>query len=182
MSEAPEQPTPYFQYEGQLWDRQSAAKAVEDFDKDPEMVKAALSGDVAAQGIRAAFWAMSRGMSPPGGEQAPIDRGVAAKQAGAAAEADYERTIGAFTQHMRALTPEGRLQHARNIATAEDHRTAIVRKEQLLKDPQFRERLLERGDLNAKEEWINICRVAAAPVAPPDFDWQTGGQVNEQQT
>jgi len=81
---------PLMYFAGQPYSRESAAKMLAEFDADKDLVKAALAGDTDAQEFRAAFWQMSRGIQP-GGEQAPIDRGLAAKQASEAAERDYEK-------------------------------------------------------------------------------------------
>src|SRR5262249_4001190 len=61
-------------------------------------------------------------------------------------------------------------QFSRRLATQEQHDFAVAERERLLRDPEFRAKVFN-GFADETDRWIKIVQAAAAPVAPPDYDW-----------
>jgi hypothetical protein len=82
----------------------------------------------------------------------------------------HEARLDAFARHTR-MTPEIRHEFSRRLATQEQHDFAVAERERLLKDKAFGRRVHVDHDAEAIDRWIKVVQAAAAPVAPPDFDW-----------
>jgi hypothetical protein len=135
-------------------------------------VKAALSGDVAKRQERAAYREMARGRQPGAVPAMPLDAGAVAQQMDEREEQIHEARLDTFAKHVR-MTPELRFQMSRRLATQEQSDFAKAERQRLLKDPGFRARVYS-NDADAVDRWIKITQVAAAPVAPPDYNWESG--------
>jgi hypothetical protein len=164
-----EQPTPNMLYQGQLYSREMAAAELVKLDGDADFVKAALGGDVSKQQLRRDFWMMARGYTPGAVPAMPSDAHGIHEQVAAREEQIVEARLDTFAKHTRQ-TPEMRAQFKRRLATAEQHDFATNERARLLKDGSFRQRVLN-GDADTVDTWVRICQVAAAPVAPDDYDW-----------
>jgi hypothetical protein len=164
-----EQPTPNMLYQGQLYSRETAAAELIKLDGDAEFVKAALGGDVSKQQLRRDFWMMARGYTPGATPAMPSDAHGIHEQVAAREEQITEARLDTFAKHTRQ-TPEMRAQFRRRLATQEQHDYATNERARLLKDPAFRQRVVN-GDADAVDTWVRIVQTAAAPVAPADYDW-----------
>jgi hypothetical protein len=112
---------------------------------------------------------MARGHQPGAVPTMPSDAGGVAAQMTERDQQIHEAKLDVFAKHTR-MTPELRAQFSRRLATQEQHDFATQEKERLLRDPEFRGKVFA-GYADETDRWIKICQAAAAPVAPPDYDW-----------
>ena len=112
---------------------------------------------------------MARGYTPGAVPAMPSDAHGIHEQVAAREERITEARLDTFAKHTRQ-TPEMRAQFKRRLATQEQHDFASAERERLLKDPAFRQRVVN-NDADAVDHWIRIVQTAAAPVAPADYDW-----------
>jgi hypothetical protein len=169
MTEDVTEQQPPMWHQGQAWSREKAAAELVKFDADADKVKAALGGDVAKQQERRDLWMMARGMQPGATPAMPSDAHGIHEQVAEREAAIVEARLDTFAKHTRQ-TPEMRAQFKRRLATAEQHDFATNERARLLKDSNFRQRVLD-GDPDATDTWVRIVQTAAAPVAPADYDW-----------
>jgi len=99
----------------------------------------------------------------------PSDAHGIHEQVAAREEQITEARLDTFAKHTRQ-TPEMRAQFKRRLATQEQHDFASAERERLLKDPAFRQRVVN-NDADAVDHWIRIVQTAAALVVPADYDW-----------
>jgi hypothetical protein len=128
-----------------------------------------LGGDVSKQQLRRDFWMMARGYQPGATPAMPNDAQGIHEQVAAREEQIVEARLDTFAKHTRQ-TPEMRAQFKRRLATQEQHDFATNERARLLKDPAFRQRVVN-GDADAVDHWVRIVQTAAAPVAPADYKW-----------
>jgi hypothetical protein len=156
-------------YQGQPVSREMAQAELTKFDADKDRVAAALNGDTKFQQERRDWWMLSRGMQPGATPAMPSDASGIHEQVAEREQQITEARLDTFAKHVR-MTPELRFQMQRRLATQEQHDFAAAERERLLKDPTFRQKVFT-NDADSIDKWIKICQVAAAPVAPKDFDW-----------
>ena len=112
---------------------------------------------------------MARGYTPGAVPAMPSDAHGIHEQVAAREERITEARLDTFAKHTRQ-TPEMRAQFKRRLETQEQHDFASAERERLLKDPAFRQRVVN-NDADAVDHWIRIVQTAAALVVPADYDW-----------
>jgi hypothetical protein len=161
---------PILWHQGQPISREAAAEALTAFDADADKVKAALGGDIARQQERRDLWMLSRGHQPGAVPATPSDANAVQGQVQEREAAITEARLDTFAKHTRQ-TPEMRAQFKRRLATQDQHDYATAERARLLKDGNFRQRVLD-GDADATDTWVRIVQAAAAPVAPAGYKWE----------
>jgi hypothetical protein len=131
-----EQAAPPLWHEGQAWSAESAKAKLAELDADPEYRKSYLAGDRDKVLERTAFREMAKGRQY-GPTPAPADAASVTAQMDARADAKSEKVFDAFERVVIGMSSERRAQYVRNLVTQDQHDAAVMRREQLLRDPRL---------------------------------------------
>jgi hypothetical protein len=166
VSEQQDEPT--LTYEGQFITPSHAETTRNALLSDPEFTKAARAGDAAKVKQLGDLLLLSRGYQPGAGLN-PQNVADVEVQADQRAILDQERVIDTWGRHIR-LTPQGRMEIARGLATQEQHDNAVAELDKMKRDPAFGRRVTS-GDRDAIDAWSRMNLIASMRVAPPDYKW-----------
>jgi hypothetical protein len=159
-------------HQGQPLSRERAAAELAAFDADEVRVKAALSGDIAAQQERRDLWMLARGMQPGSVPVTPSDATSVQQQMDEREQQVQEARLATWEKHIR-MTDNMRAEARRGLATQQNHDDAVREVRRMLDDKDFGAKILA-GNSDAKDKWARCNFVASLPIAPADYDWSEG--------